>query len=38
MLELGELTCPAQRRWLATRLQWEGEFIADFITALIQQE
>ncbi len=37
VLELGELTCPAQKRWLASRLQWEGEFIADFVTDLIQQ-
>jgi|SRR5579884_531293 len=37
VLELGELTCPAQKRWLASRLQWEGEFIADFVTKLIQQ-
>lgn len=35
VLELGELTCPAQKRWLTSRLQWEGEFIADFVTQLI---
>ncbi len=36
VLELGEITCPAQKRWLASRLQWEGEFIADFVTQLLQ--
>ncbi len=36
VLELGELTCPAQERWLASRLQWEGEFIADFVTTLLR--
>lgn len=35
VLELGEMTCPAQRQWLASRLQWEGEFIANFVTNLI---
>lgn len=38
VLELGELTCPAQKRWLATRLQWEGEFIADFVTELLRKD
>ncbi len=37
VLELGELTCPAQKAWLASRLQWEGEFIADFLTQLVGQ-
>lgn len=36
VLELGELTCPPQKRWLASRLQWEGEFIADFLTDLLR--
>lgn len=35
VLELGEMTCPKQRRWLAVRLQWEGRFIAHFIRALL---
>jgi hypothetical protein len=35
VLELGELTCPTQKRWLRGRLQWEGEFIADFVTRLL---
>ena len=35
VLELGELTCPAQRAWLAPRLQWEGTKIAHFIESLI---
>ncbi len=37
VVELGELTCPAQKAWLAPRLQWEGEFIADFLTQLLRQ-
>lgn len=35
VLELGELTCPAQKAWLAPRLEWEGKFIADFLRQLI---
>ncbi len=35
VLELGELTCPAQRAWLAPRVTWEGAFIAYFLSSLI---
>jgi hypothetical protein len=35
VLELGELTCPAQRAWLAPRLQWEGGFIARFVRMML---
>jgi hypothetical protein len=35
VLELGELTCPAQRAWLAQRLRFEGALIAHFLSALI---
>jgi hypothetical protein len=35
VLELGELTCPAQKAWLTPRLQWEGKFIADFLSQVI---
>jgi hypothetical protein len=35
VLELGEITCPAQRAWLAPRLQWEGALIAHFLSDLI---
>lgn len=35
VLELGELTCPEQREWLAPRLQWEGDFIARFVNTLL---
>jgi hypothetical protein len=35
VLELGEITCPAQRAWLAPRLRWEGELLARFLTELI---
>ena len=34
VLELGEITCPPQRAWLAPRLQWEGELIAYFLSRL----
>ena len=36
VLELGELTCPAQRAWLAPRLHWAGDVIAGFVNRLIQ--
>lgn len=36
VLELGELTCPAQKAWLAPRLQWEGEYIAQFVNRLLR--
>ncbi len=35
VLELGEITCPAQRAWLAPRLDWEGELIASWIESAI---
>ncbi|HTU80929.1 MAG TPA: hypothetical protein VMF61_02305, partial [Candidatus Acidoferrales bacterium] len=35
VLELGELTCPAQRAWLAPRLQWEGALLAYFLSRRI---
>ncbi len=35
VLELGELTCPAQRAWLAPRLQWEGALLAYFLSELV---
>lgn len=35
VLELGEVTCPAQRSWLSARLHWEGDFIARFIRQLV---
>ncbi len=38
VLELGELTCPAQKAWLTPRLEWEGKFIADFLRQLIGNE
>jgi hypothetical protein len=38
VLELGELTCPAQKRWLGEHLQWEGEFIANFLTRLLTND
>ncbi len=37
VLELGEITCPAQRAWLAARLQWEGALIAFFLSRRIDQ-
>jgi hypothetical protein len=35
VLELGEITCPAQRSWLASRLQWAGALLAHFLSATI---
>ncbi len=37
VLELGEITCPAQHAWLAPRLQWEGALIASFLSRLIDK-
>jgi hypothetical protein len=37
VLELGELTCPAQRAWLSPRLQQEGDLIAQFVDRLIRE-
>jgi hypothetical protein len=35
VLELGEITCPVQRAWLAPRLHWEGALVAYFLSELI---
>lgn len=35
VLELGELTCPAQRAWLEPRLRWEGALVAHYLSRLI---
>lgn len=35
VLELGEVTCPSQRAWLAKRLQFDGRLIAYFLSRLI---
>jgi hypothetical protein len=35
VVELGEITCPAQRAWLAPRLQWEGALLAHFLSEQI---
>lgn len=35
VLELGEITCPKQRAWLAPRLQWEGALLAYFLSVTI---
>lgn len=35
VLELGEITCPVQRGWLAPRLRWEGYLLAYFLSELI---
>jgi hypothetical protein len=37
VLELGEITCPAQHAWLAPRLRWEGSLIAYFLSKLIDK-
>ncbi|MGA7355779.1 MAG: hypothetical protein WBW76_10155 [Candidatus Cybelea sp.] len=35
VLELGEITCPAQHVWLAPRLHWAGALLAHFLSTLI---
>jgi hypothetical protein len=35
VLELGELTCPAQRTWLAPRLRYVGDLLAYYLSRLI---
>jgi hypothetical protein len=35
VLELGEITCAAQRAWLAPRLRWEGALLAYFLSRQI---
>ncbi|MDQ2865844.1 MAG: hypothetical protein M3R51_06420 [Candidatus Eremiobacteraeota bacterium] len=35
VLEFGELTCPAQRAWLAPRLRLQGDLLAYFLSRLI---
>ncbi len=37
VLELGELTCPAQRAWLVPHLQLEGDTIANFVDQVVRQ-
>lgn len=37
VLELGEITCPAQRRWLAPRLTFDGALIAYWIGRLVDR-
>ncbi|MBV9234132.1 MAG: hypothetical protein JO030_08825 [Candidatus Eremiobacteraeota bacterium] len=37
VLELGEITCPAQRRWLEPRLHWEGALLAHFLSTLMDK-
>ncbi len=37
VLELGELTCPAQHAWLTSRLHWEGALTAYFLSQLIHK-
>lgn len=36
VLELGEMTCPEQKAWLEPRLQWEGDYIAQFVDKLVR--
>lgn len=38
VIELGEVTCPAERAWLASRLKWEGDLIAQFMSTLVRKE
>jgi hypothetical protein len=38
VIELGEISCPAQRQWLAVRLKPAADLIADFIRQLIAKK
>ncbi|HUY40284.1 MAG TPA: hypothetical protein VMV82_01790 [Candidatus Dormibacteraeota bacterium] len=38
VLELGEMTCPAQRGWLAPRLRWIGALVAFWIGRVIDRD
>ncbi len=38
VLELGEITCQAQRAWLTPRLHWEGALLAYFVSELIGKD
>ncbi len=35
VIELGELTCPAQHAWLAAHLRFEGDMLAAFLAELL---
>lgn len=35
VLEMGEVTCPAQRAWLAPRLKWQGALIAHAVSQIL---
>jgi hypothetical protein len=37
VLELGEITCPHQRAWLAPRLHWLGALVAYFLSRQINK-
>jgi hypothetical protein len=38
VIELGEISCPAQRQWLAVRLKPVADVIADFVKRLIDKK
>jgi hypothetical protein len=38
VIELGEVSCPAEREWLASRLKPDGDLIATFIETLIAKK
>ena len=35
VLELGEITCPAQHQWLARRLHWVAQLLAYFLSVRV---
>lgn len=35
VIELGEVSCPAQRQWLESRLKTDGDLIASFVETLV---
>ena len=38
VIELGEVSCPAQRQWLASRLKADGDLIASFVETLVTKK
>ncbi|MGH7737422.1 MAG: hypothetical protein ACREMP_06095 [Candidatus Tyrphobacter sp.] len=37
VIELGEITCPAQRAWMRPRLHWEGALLAYWLSRLVHR-
>lgn len=37
VLEFGELSCPSQFAWLAPRVEWSGQLVAEFLLARLKR-